>query len=794
MHRSLSVRLCLVVLFASLCSLCLGGSSLWANPPVGSYLFPAGGQRGTTVKVRVGGLFLQNRCGFEMLGPGVEVPSQIERMPGLFFEGPLLPLPESQQAEDYPQDMSARVRITADAPLGVRRARLWTAEGAGGSLEPVRPPQIPPTGLQFLVGELPEVVEEEIDGDPIAVSVQLPVTINGRIFPRQDVDLWSFTAREGQTVCCEVHAGRLGSPLDASLAILDAGGRVLAENDDARGTDPRLRFTAPADGTYQVRIHDANNKGGPAYVYRLTLTRDPVVERVYPLGGQRGQKVRLHLFGPGVPSAPVELKLPDNGSRDYLYRPVVGGKELGPVLLDLDDVSEVVQADPAQTVMLPAMLNGQIGQPGAVERWNISARKGEVLALELRADQLGSPLQGVVSVLDAMGKVLARGEATAAQIDPVLSFTVPADGPYTVQVADRFASRGGPEFAYRLRIGKSAGPDFRLRLIADTLTVPRGGPGKLRVQVERLEGFKGPIAVTADGLPAGVKLTTTTLTGNQPTADLSFTAEATAAIAASRISLRGSATLGDKTLTRTATLAAPRGQMEVDSVLLAVALPVPFKVTGDYDLRLAPRGTVFRRHYRIDRGGYRGPFEVRLADRQARHLQGAHGPVLTIPAGVNEFEYPITLPPWMETGRTCRVCIMTIAMLKEEDSEHQVCYSALGQNDQIITVVETGRMGLELEKSSVLARRGQRVTVPLQVSRGKGLSGPVQVELILGQHVQGVEAEALTIPAEQSRGVLTLRFGSARLGPFNQPAVIRVTLTDAEGPITAEAQLDLVTE
>lgn len=28
-----------------------------ANPPVASYIFPAGGQRGTTFNVRVGGLF-----------------------------------------------------------------------------------------------------------------------------------------------------------------------------------------------------------------------------------------------------------------------------------------------------------------------------------------------------------------------------------------------------------------------------------------------------------------------------------------------------------------------------------------------------------------------------------------------------------------------------------------------------------------------------------------------------------------------------------------------------------------
>jgi len=171
---------------------------------VASYLFPAGGQRGTTVDVRVGGLFLYNKCSFEMLGSGVQASSPIERMRSLFFEGPLLPLPDSQQAEDYPRDLAARVKIAAEAELGVRRTRLWTAEGAA-------------SGLYFQVGDLPEIIEQEIDGDPLPVAVQLPVTINGRIFPREDVDVWSFSARKGQTISCEVHAARLGSPLDAFL-------------------------------------------------------------------------------------------------------------------------------------------------------------------------------------------------------------------------------------------------------------------------------------------------------------------------------------------------------------------------------------------------------------------------------------------------------------------------------------------------------------------------------------------------------------------------------------------------
>src|SRR6516165_2604813 len=88
-----------------------------AEPPVASYIFPAGGQRGTTVQVRVGGLFLHKECNFHLIGRGVETAPKLERTKTLWFEGPLLPLPDSQQAEDYPKDMAGSIRIAQDAEL-----------------------------------------------------------------------------------------------------------------------------------------------------------------------------------------------------------------------------------------------------------------------------------------------------------------------------------------------------------------------------------------------------------------------------------------------------------------------------------------------------------------------------------------------------------------------------------------------------------------------------------------------------------------------------------------------------
>src|SRR5262245_58642264 len=377
----------------TLASLVLMTAPVAANPPVASYIFPAGGQRGKTVDARVGGLFLYDKCGFELPGPGVDASKELRRTHTLWLEGPLLPLPDSQRQEDYPQDMAGQVKISADAPIGARHWRVWTSQG----VTPAR---------RFVVGDLPEVVEKELPGAPIPVEVTLPVTINGRIFPHEDVDVWSFAARKGQTISCEVEAARLGSPLDSRLEVLDPSGRSIAENDDTFGADSFVRFTAPADGTYRVRIHDINFHGGQAYVYRLTLTADVRVDRAYPLGGRRGTRASLTLTGQGLPPGPVAVDLTADAPADYVHRIDVADKRSNPFRLDVDDLPEHLAdetktiAAPGQKVDVPAVVNGRITRPGHADHWSVAARKGEVIEFDLKAQRLGSPLSAVLSVLD----------------------------------------------------------------------------------------------------------------------------------------------------------------------------------------------------------------------------------------------------------------------------------------------------------------------------------------------------------------------------------------------------------
>lgn len=748
-----------------------------ASPPVASYIFPAGGQRGTKVEVRVGGLFLHQKCGFELLGPGVTAPSFLTRTRTTWFEGPLLPIPDSQRQEDYPKDMAATIAIDPNAPLGTRYWRLWTSQGATPS-------------LKFLVGDLPEIVEDEIDGDPIPVPVSLPVTVNGRIFPREDIDVYTFSARKGQAIRCEVQAIRLGSPLDARLEIRDARGRRLAESGAVAGSDPVLPFVAPADGEYQVRIDDVRNQGGQAFVYRLTISAEPHVERIFPLGGRRGSEIDAEVTGLSTP-AKTRIAIPKDAPAEFPFALRVGAKPCNTILLDTDDHPETIApADLAKPIALPAILNGRIATPGAVETWTWQGKKGDAWTFDLRASRLGSRLDGTITVLDDAGKTLARAEAPTG--DPSLTFKVPADGAYRVQVQDRFASRGGADFAYRLRVVPPPAPGFRVSLGSDALTVLRKGTAKLKINVERLGGWNEPIKLEVQDLPKGVTTAGATVNANQTAVDLVFKADENAKITTDLLRIVGIGKVAGAEVRVPARLRTGPGEMEIDAVRIAVALPTPFVIKGEYDMGFAPRGGVHKRKYKIERNGFEGPIEISLADRQARHLQGVEGPTLTIPAGVSEFTYAAYLPPWMETGRTCRVCVQGVGVIKEADGvEHSVAFSSVNQNEQLVAVVGPGMLALEAERTSYRAEPGKSFVIAVKVQRGQGIAGPVELDLILPGHQRGLSAKKATIAAKEERGQLTVVCAETLAGPFNMPVILRATLMRGGEPIVAEVKLDV---
>ncbi len=765
-----------------------GAANVRADEPYVSYIFPAGGQRGTTVPVKVGGHYLHDAAAFEMFGEGVTASAVVRKAPRtVWFEGPVIPQPASQRKEDYPKDYDGEIAIAANAALGVRRWRVSTSQGVTAS-------------RAFVVGEVPEIVEDEIDGDPIPVAIELPVTINGRIFPREDVDVWTFEAHMNESIVCEVTAARIGSPLDSRLEIYGPDGQLAAENTDTNGSDSFINFVAPADGVYRVRIYDVNFGGLQDYVYRLTVRSGPYVAHVYPLGGRRGQRVDFRLYGAALASDRTTLDLPTEGEDMFVHRVEAGGRESNPFFLQLSDLPEFVEAgaDAATTeqpvVQPPAVLNGIVGHPGEIDTWQIEAKKGEEWLLEVFAARLGSHLDAVLTIRDADGKQLAQADdLSQGQTDAQLRFKVPADGIYTVEVSDRFTSRGGLRFAYRLHVKSPPRPDFQLELPADALTVLRGGEVKMKITAERLGGFAGAIQLQIENLPAGVTVSGDTIAEKKNDTQLVLKAEETAKIQTSRLKIFGTASIDDATIRRQAQLPTMSPlDTPIDHLALAVAMPTPFKVTGVFETKFAARGSTLVRHYSIERGGFEGPITVSLADRQVRHLQGVTGPTIVVPPGQSEFDYPAQLAPWMELGRTSRACVMAVGVVKEPDgTPHTVSYTSQEQADQIIALVDPGQLAVRVVPASLLAENGTEAELAVEIGRGKGIAGPVEIQLVVPDHIRGVHAPPVTIAAGQSSGRLRLRFDGESLGPFNMPLTVRATAHAGAYPYLAEDKVDV---
>src|SRR5207237_6269364 len=97
----------------------------------------------------------------------------------------------------------------------------------------------------------------------------------------------------------------------------------------------------------------------------------------------------------------------------------------------------------------------------------------------------------------------ARSDDVAKNTDAGLSFTVPADGTYQLVVSDMARKSGSLASIYRLVVRQPTA-DFTLQLPAQRISVPIGGKFDLAVKAIRTGNFKGPIALTITGLPAGI--------------------------------------------------------------------------------------------------------------------------------------------------------------------------------------------------------------------------------------------------------------------------------------------------
>ncbi len=480
----------------------------------------------------------------------------------------------------------AQVTIDANAPPGQRELRLATAAGVSNP-------------LPFHVGRLAEYCEPASKQIPeqrsavagtatvrlaepkAPVEVVLPTVINGQILPGE-VDRYRFAARKGQRLVAVVQARELIPYIadavpgwfQAVLALYDAEGKELAYADDFRfHPDPALYYEIPADGQYVLEIRDAIYRGREDFVYRITLGEIPYVTDVFPLGGPTGKTSVVELFGWNLSLRRATIDPKDQPPGIYTFW--LDRKDFPapiPISFAVDCLPESFESEPnneprqAQAVPFPQIVNGRIGAPDDCDVFAIHGKPGDTIVVEVCARRLLSPLDSLVKVTDSRGTLLAVNDDAedpgAGRLthyaDSRLSVALPADGTCYVHVRDA-QHRGGPEYAYRLRISPPQ-PDFALRVVPSAVNVRPGATATVTVYAVRKDGWAGPIQLRLKDAPSGFRLSGATIPAGEEKAAVTLSAPSSGDDKPYKLQIEGYATVAGQEIVRPAVPADDRMQ------------------------------------------------------------------------------------------------------------------------------------------------------------------------------------------------------------------------------------------
>ncbi len=441
-----------------------------------------------------------------------------------------------------------RVTAPADASLSPRELRVMAP---GGVSNP----------LNLNIGQWPEVAKRDPNTSLTdAQPVELPAVISGVLNTGAQTNHYKFKAKKGEEFVFEVDAARRGLALDSSLMVLDAKGKELARNEDAIGLDSLLFFTAPADGEFFVALRDFRYRGGNEYSYRLTAGPIPYVESLFPFGGARGKSVEIAINGrnlDGTTKMTLDIAPKAPRSQEIRVKTPRGYSNLIP--FNVSDLNEIMEAEPnntltnAQSVTVPLVINGRIGEPKDVDRFKFKSGSDQKLTLDVAASRFGSRLDALLILTDTNGAVILQND-DASGADARLEFDAKKDTEYLLTLRD-LTDRGGERFGYRLSIRPptaGAGPSFSARFLPDVLRVHREGTVGVRCEVTRAGGFDGPVRLEFDDLPSGVFSDPLVIPNAPSSGILMLSATRYAALGSYPIRVTASGTIAGKNVTVTA--------------------------------------------------------------------------------------------------------------------------------------------------------------------------------------------------------------------------------------------------
>ena len=147
--------------------------------------------------------------------------------------------------------------VPPDAPMGEQTVQVKTSRG-------------PSNPVSIMVTDLPEKVITTQPSAEAPAEISLPVAVNARLEKPAATHRYRFHAVKGQAYLFVIDARRIDSLIDSVLTLRDAKANEITSNDDSRGPDSRIEWTAPADGDCFLDVRDLHQRGGENFTYLLS--------------------------------------------------------------------------------------------------------------------------------------------------------------------------------------------------------------------------------------------------------------------------------------------------------------------------------------------------------------------------------------------------------------------------------------------------------------------------------------------------------------------------------------------
>lgn len=444
----------------------------WAIPPVVNYIFPAGGQIGSTVLANLNGTFPD------------WPPKIVVYSPDIKFE--------------FKEKNKVSIKVDTKASPGPKLFRIFNKDGATAP-------------KAFWVGTIPEIEEIEPNNSylkPQSIGTG-PVLVNGKLGISGDTDSFLIDAKKGQTIVTHLMGNHgLDSPMDAAMQILSPDGFILAENHDRVGLDPFIAFVAPNDGAYRVRVFAFPStpdttirfSGADTYIYRLTITTGPYVDHVFPLSIQTGKPQNLQLKGWNLAKNFDWLSM--NAPVGLAETRVFKNSTSGYFSVSSTPHPSFIFAKGKQTMLVeqPCVVSGCLDLQKSHD-YELKFEKGGKYKIKVDARSIGSDLDPLIVHKDVSGKELKRvDDEGPTNRDVSIEFTSTGDLSF-LKITD-LHNHTGETYYYRISFVPIV-PDFEFSIDGDSFAPKDNKPVEVPIKISRIAGHSADIVLKAIDLPKG---------------------------------------------------------------------------------------------------------------------------------------------------------------------------------------------------------------------------------------------------------------------------------------------------